>query len=45
MNYEHLIIQIGNDSVAEITLNRPAQLNTYNTHLAIELAQVLNELE
>ena len=45
MNYEHLIIEIGNDSVAEITLNRPAQLNTFNTPLAIELAQVLNELD
>jgi enoyl-CoA hydratase/carnithine racemase len=45
MNYEHLIIEIGDDSVAEITLNRPAQLNTFNTPLAIELAQVLNELD
>jgi enoyl-CoA hydratase/carnithine racemase len=45
MNYEHLIVEIGDDSVAEITLNRPAQLNTFSTPLAIELAQVLNELD
>ena len=45
MNYEHLIIEIGDDSVAEITLNRPAQLNTFNTPLATELAHVLNELD
>lgn len=45
MNYEHVMIEIGNDFVAEITLNRPEQLNTFNTRLAIELDQALNELE
>lgn len=45
MNYEYLITEIGNDFVAEITLNRPAQLNVFNTPLAVELEQALNELE
>jgi len=45
MNHEHLIIEIGDDSVAEITLNRPAQLNTFNTPLAMELTQAFNELD
>jgi len=45
MSYEHLIVEIGNDFVAEITLNRPEQLNTFNTPLAGELVQALNELD
>lgn len=45
MSYEFLITEIGNDFVAEITLNRPKQLNTFNTPLAIELDQALNELD
>jgi enoyl-CoA hydratase/carnithine racemase len=45
MNYEHLIIEIGDDFVGGITLNRPEQLNTFNTSLAIELDQALNTLD
>ena len=34
MTYENLIVDIGDDFVGEITLNRPEQLNTFNTPLA-----------
>ena len=45
MNAENLITQIGDDFVAEITLNRPDQLNTFNTSLAIELDKAFKELD
>ena len=45
MSYEFLILEIGNDFVAEITLNRPEQLNTFNTPLAAELVQALQEAD
>jgi enoyl-CoA hydratase/carnithine racemase len=45
MSYENLIIEIGDDFVGEITLNRPEQLNTFNTPLAGELVQALLELD
>ena len=45
MTYENLMIEIGADFVGEITLNRPEQLNTFNTPLAGELVQALNELD
>ena len=45
MSYEFLILEIGNDFVAEITLNRPEQLNTFNTPLAGELVQALQEAD
>lgn len=38
-------VEIGDDHVAELTLNRPAQLNTFNTALAWELEQALLELD
>ena len=38
MTYENLIVEIGDDFVGEITLNRPEQLNTFNTPLAGELS-------
>ncbi len=41
MTYDNLIVDIGPDFVGEITLNRPEQLNTFNTPLAGELAQAL----
>jgi enoyl-CoA hydratase/carnithine racemase len=45
MTYENLIVDIGDDFVGEITLNRPEQLNTFNTPLAGELVQALEELD
>ncbi len=45
MSYENLLTEIGDDFVAEITLNRPEQLNTFNTPLAGELVQALTELD
>jgi len=45
MNYEAVIVETGKDFVAEITLNRPKQLNTFNTPLAAELEQALHELD
>ena len=45
MNYENIIVEIGDDFVAEITLNRPSNLNTFNIPLAKELNQALQELD
>ncbi len=45
MNYENIIVDIGDDFVAEITLNRPESLNTFNIPLAKELDQALHALD
>ncbi|MFH0788437.1 MAG: enoyl-CoA hydratase-related protein [Pseudomonadota bacterium] len=45
MSYENIIVEIGDDFVAEITLNRPSSLNTFNIPLAKELNQALQELD
>ena len=45
MSYENVIVEIGADSVAEITLNRPDNLNTFNVPLATELNRALQELD
>lgn len=45
MSYEYLIVEKGDDFVAEITLNRPGQLNTFNTPMALELDRALNEAD
>ena len=45
MSYENIIVEIGDDFVAEITLNRPSNLNTFNIPLAKELNQALQELD
>jgi len=45
MNYKYIIVEIGDDFVAEITLNRPNSLNTFNIPLAMELNQALIELD
>lgn len=45
MSYENVIVEIGDDFIAEITLNRPDNLNTFNMPLAIELNQALHELD
>jgi len=45
MGYSNVIVTIGDDHVAEITLNRPDSLNTFNMPLATELGQALQELD
>lgn len=45
MGYENIIVDIGDDCVADITLNRPSSLNTFNTPLAKELDQALKKLD
>ncbi|MDQ1334576.1 MAG: hypothetical protein QG552_1526, partial [Thermodesulfobacteriota bacterium] len=45
MNYESIIVEVGDDWVAEITLNRPKNLNTFNVPLATELNHAFNELD
>ncbi len=44
MNYEAITVEVGDDFVAEITLNRPDSLNTFNMALATELNQAFMEL-
>ncbi len=44
-SYENLVVEIGDDFVAQITLNRPGNLNTFNIPLARELHQALLELD
>jgi enoyl-CoA hydratase/carnithine racemase len=43
--YENIIVEIGDDFVAEVTLARPSSLNTFNFPLAKELNQALQELD
>ncbi len=45
MAYENLLVEIGDDFVASITLNRPEQLNTFTTPLSSELDAALRELD
>jgi enoyl-CoA hydratase/carnithine racemase len=45
MSNENILVKIGDDFVAEITLNRPNNLNTFNVPLATELSQALRELD
>lgn len=45
MNYESIAVEIGEDYVGLITLNRPAQMNTFTTTLATELNQALQTLD
>ena len=45
MSYENIVVEIGEDYIAEITLNRPNNLNTFNIPLAIELSQAFQELD
>lgn len=45
MTYESITVQVGDDYVCEITLNRPEQLNTFTIGLAKELDQALWEAE
>ena len=45
MGYKNIIVETGDDYVAEITLNRPDNLNTFNIPLAVELSRALRELD
>ena len=45
MTYENIVVEIGENYVAEITLNRPKQLNTFNTPLSLELDHALQDLD
>lgn len=45
MSFEHLIVDVGEDFVGEITLNRPEQLNTFNSQLAESLYQALISMD
>lgn len=41
MNYEKVIVEIGDKYVAEVTLNRPDNLNTFDSTMAAELYDAL----
>ena len=45
MEYQHLIVELRDDFVGEITLNRPDQMNTFNTDMALELDQALQAMD
>lgn len=45
MNYENIIVEFGDDFVAEITLNRPGSLNTFTVPLAKELNKAFYEVD
>ncbi|MCX7913693.1 MAG: enoyl-CoA hydratase-related protein [Thermodesulfovibrionales bacterium] len=45
MNYENIIVNIGDDYIGEIILNRPNNLNTFNIPLAKEFDKALYELD
>jgi enoyl-CoA hydratase/carnithine racemase len=45
MDYKNIIVEIGNDFVGEITLNRPKNLNTFTVPLALELNNAFQELD
>lgn len=45
MRYESIIVEVGDDFVGSITLNRPQQFNTFNTPFATELDHALQALD
>jgi enoyl-CoA hydratase/carnithine racemase len=45
MPYEHLIVEVDGRFIGHITLNRPEQLNTFNTQLAEDLYQALKAMD
>ncbi len=45
MGYENIALEYGEDYVAQVTLQRPEQLNTFNTPMARELDQALRDLD
>ena len=42
---KQLLVEIGDDYVAQLTLNRPEFLNTFNEQMAAELVQTLYDLD
>ena len=45
MKHEHILVEISEKFVATITLNRPKNLNTFNSGMANELYETLLELD
>ena len=45
MTYEKVMVAVGPNYVAELTLNRPEHLNTLDSQMAEELYQALIELD
>ncbi len=45
MSYQNIIVEIGDDFVGIITLNRPKNLNTFTVSLANELVKAFYELD
>ncbi|MBC8394311.1 MAG: enoyl-CoA hydratase/isomerase family protein, partial [Deltaproteobacteria bacterium] len=45
MAYEKLMVETGENHVAEITLNRPENLNTFDSKMAEELYEALLTLD
>ena len=45
MSYESILVQIDEDHLGSITLNRPEQLNTFTSAMAAELHRALIELD
>jgi hypothetical protein len=45
MSQSPVLVEIGDDFVADITLNRPDQLNTFTFDLARELIRVMHQLD
>jgi enoyl-CoA hydratase/carnithine racemase len=45
MNYEKVIVEIGENYVAEVTLNRPDNLNTFDSVMAADLYDALFALD
>ncbi|MCP3891810.1 MAG: enoyl-CoA hydratase/isomerase family protein [Desulfobulbaceae bacterium] len=45
MGYENLIVEIDEQYVGSVTLNRPEQLNTFTSSMASELFRALKELD
>lgn len=45
MNYENVVVEVGDDFVGLVTLNRPKSLNTFTMPLAEELDHALHSLD
>jgi enoyl-CoA hydratase/carnithine racemase len=45
MTYEKVMVAVGPNHVAELTLNRPEHLNTLDSQMAEELNQALIKLD
>lgn len=45
MENEYILTEIGNDHICRITLNRPENLNTFNTPMAMELDRSLRSAD